>query len=188
MSFPKRGRLEIITGPMFSGKTTQFLTCMSTRSLFRRSCIITSKKDTRNDGGISTHNTILKTSHGSTPFSVTFLRDVPYLDFDVIGVDEAQFFEDLYSSVLLWIDSGKEVIVSGLDGNFHRDPIGQILLLVPLCRKITKLLSMCSVCAKNGILDVDAPYSKKISGDPSKITEIGGADMYIPVCEHCYKE
>ena len=70
-----------------------------------------------------------------------------YGDFDVIGIDEGQFFGDLVSFCETAANAGKIVIVAGLDGDFKAEPFGTICDLVPLAEKVDKL---CAVCAVSG--------------------------------------
>jgi thymidine kinase len=76
----------------------------------------------------------------------------------------------------------KRVYISGLDGDFERKKIGQILDLIPLCDKVTKLTSICNKC-KNGTPGI---FSKRLTGE--KEQTVIGADNYIPVCRECYEE
>jgi thymidine kinase len=101
---------------------------------------------------------------------------------DVILVNEGQFFPDLYEFVdtILQLYQGKKIYVCGLDGDFERKKFGQILDLIPLCDKVTKLTSLCSIC-KDGTPGI---FSKRISGETEQM--VVGFDNYIPVCRRCY--
>ncbi len=185
MSDQKKGRLDMIIGPMFSGKTTELLTRISRFAVYKRVCIINSSSDIRNCGQISTHNVFYKNYDKLDIIIAEKLDLVDISSYDVIGVDEAQFFPDLYETVKRWLDiDKKEIIVVGLDGSWQRKEIGQILSLIPLCRTVKKKLSVCKECAKEGHYDEDAPYTAKIAGDQSIEKEIGGLDIYSPVCEY----
>jgi thymidine kinase len=98
----------------------------------------------------------------------------------VILINEGQFFPDLEEFVKKLLLNGKKVYVCGLDGDFERKKFGQILDLIPLCDKVTKLTSLCSMC-KNGTLGI---FSKRITSE--QIQTVVGCDNYIPVCRNCY--
>ena len=74
----------------------------------------------------------------------------------------------------------KKVYICGLDGDFKKQKFGEILDLIPLCDKVTKLTSICSLC-KNGNPGI---FSKRISDE--KEQTLVGSDNYIPVCRICY--
>ncbi|XP_031490582.1 pentatricopeptide repeat-containing protein At4g16470-like [Nymphaea colorata] len=103
-----------------------------------------------------------------------------YHKLDVIGIDEAQFFEDLYDFCQIAADrDGKTVIVAGLDGDYLRRSFGSVLDIVPLADTVTKLKARCELCGKH------ASFTLRKSGEMQ--TElIGGADVYMPVCRQHY--
>lgn len=98
----------------------------------------------------------------------------------VILINEGQFFEDLFEVVNDMINHGKQVYICGLDGDFERKKFGQILDLIPLCDKVTKLTSLCSLC-KNGTPGI---FSMRLSNEREQT--IVGSENYIPVCRSCY--
>ena len=85
-------------------------------------------------------------------------------------------------STSTFITNDKKVYVCGLDGDFERKKFGQILNLIPLCDKVTKLTSLCSVC-KNGAPGI---FSKRITLETEQT--VVGSDNYIPVCRKCYNK
>ena len=98
-----------------------------------------------------------------------------------IFIEELQFFEDAFESVVSMIErDNKKVVAAGLDGNYKRKGFGRVLELVPFCDKVVKLVAKCGIeeC------DHNAPFTKKIAGrlDEDVVVEVGGADKYIPVC------
>jgi thymidine kinase len=98
----------------------------------------------------------------------------------VILINEGQFFPDLEEFVKKILLNDKKVYICGLDGDFERKKFGQILDLIPLCDKVTKLTSLCSIC-KNGTPGI---FSKRITSE--KEQTVVGSDNYIPVCRKCY--
>lgn len=173
-------RLEIILGPMFSGKTTRLIQAYKTHTFIgKKVAVINYVDDTRY------HETLLS-SHDKIMIPCLHARQIrdlwnDILNSDVILINEGQFFEDLYECVLEMVDTyNKTVYVYGLDGDFKRNKFGKILDLIPHCDNVEKLKSLCSVC-KDGTL---APFSKRITNEDSQI--VIGSDNYIPVCRNCF--
>jgi thymidine kinase len=99
---------------------------------------------------------------------------------DVILINEGQFFEDLLPAVEHMLQHNKKIYVGGLDGDFERKKFGQILDLIPLCDKVTKMTSLCGIC-KNGTPGI---FSKRITSE--KEQTVVGSNNYIPVCRNCF--
>jgi thymidine kinase len=100
---------------------------------------------------------------------------------DVIIINEGQFFDDLYPCVLQMLKEKKKVYIAGLDGDFERKRFGVLLDLIPLCDKVTKLTSLCSIC-KDGTPGI---FSHRLTQEKQQM--LIGSDNYIPVCRHCYE-
>lgn len=186
------GVLDVIGGPMFSGKSSALLRLLTIESEIEgtRVLYINSAKDTRSPEPFSTHNPLITDvlPPNITGIKVKNLSDVNIYDrYDVIGIDEAQFFPDLVAEVTKIVEEyHKHVIVAGLDGSFQRSKFGSILDLIPLSDSYTKLHSWCKNCStpKNR---VKAIFTHRLScqGD---VEQVGGKDTYIPVCRKCYVE
>ena len=102
-------------------------------------------------------------------------------DSNVILINEGQFFPDLYDAVVDMLKYNKKVYICGLDGDFERKKFGQILDLIPMCDKVTKLTSLCSQC-KDGTPGI---FSMRLTNETAQT--VVGSDNYIPVCRKCYK-
>ncbi|KAM1540770.1 hypothetical protein ACFX10_005405 [Malus domestica] len=103
-----------------------------------------------------------------------------YDQLDVIGIDEAQFFEDLYDFCSEAADrDGKKVIVAGLDGDDLRRKFGSVLDIIPLADSVTKLTARCELCGKRAFFTL-----RKTEEMQTEL--IGGADVYMPVCRQHY--
>jgi thymidine kinase len=76
----------------------------------------------------------------------------------------------------------KKIYVSGLDGDFKREKFGKILDLIPMCDKVTKMTSLCSLC-KNGTPGL---FSMRLTNEKEQM--LIGSSNYIPVCRFCYEE
>jgi len=187
------GYLEIILGSMYSGKTSRLVEIYNQCTFCNISvCVINHSIDNRYDSELlSTHDQI-KIPCIKTNKLLDVWSDCIYMESNVgldkfqlaitsvILINEGQFFPDLEEFVKKLLLIGKKVYVCGLDGDFERKKFGQILDLIPLCDKVTKLTSLCSRC-KNGTLGI---FSKRISCE--QIQTVVGVDNYIPVCRSCY--
>jgi thymidine kinase len=100
---------------------------------------------------------------------------------DVVLINEGQFFSDIVPFTINMVEEeGKKVYICGLDGDFQRNKIGNLLELIPMCDKMTKLHSLCSMC-KNGKL---APFTFRSTCDTEQV--LIGNDIYMPLCRSCY--
>ncbi|KAI3753446.1 hypothetical protein L2E82_25498 [Cichorium intybus] len=178
------GEIHVIVGPMFAGKTTALLRRIKFEATNGRNIVmVKSSKDTR-----YAINSVV--THDGTKYPCCALPDLlsfkqkfgeeAYEKLDVIGIDEAQFFDDLYEFCCKAADhDGKTIIVAGLDGDYLRRNFGPVLDIVPLADSITKLTARCELCEKK------AHFTFRKTTD-TKTELIGGADMYMPVCRQHY--
>jgi thymidine kinase len=115
------------------------------------------------------------------------LHDVDTLvqskEYQVIVIDEGQFFPDLYEYVTLWADTlPVHIVVAGLDGTSERKPFGDMLRLIPHAEEVERLTAFCSVCCDGTI----ATYSQYLGATTENGIVIGGAESYRPVCRKHY--
>ena len=179
--------LEIILGGMYAGKTSRLVEIYKQCKFCNINVtVINHQIDNRYDEELlSTHDMVkipcIKTNHLMDLYNTGGEMTNAFHTSDVILINEGQFFPDLEKFVKLLLVFGKKIYVCGLDGDFERKKFGQILDLIPLCDKVTKLSSLCSLC-KNGTPGI---FSKRISSE--KEQTIVGFDNYIPVCRNCYE-
>jgi thymidine kinase len=187
----KSGYLHILMGPMYCGKTNALL-----NELLRFDVIgvpvlyLNSTIDTRADTPFSTHNPLVNSNSflNITGKKVTDLFTLvdECEKYDVIGIDEAQFFKGLHSFVLEMVERrGKRVIVAGLSGNFRREPFGEVLSLVPYADRVDKLHALCTDCAAQRRVK-DAHFSYRLEHSSTEEVMVGAASQYVPLCRSCY--
>jgi thymidine kinase len=176
------GRLELIIGNMFSGKSSELIRRINReRSINKKILVINYIKDNRySKDSVITHDfTKVKC------LKIEFLSDLNehmIEQYDSFFIDEAQFFTDLYVFVQTVTETyNKHVVVSGLDGDSNREPFGSVIKLIPICDTVDKLTAYCNKC-NNGTL---GPFTKKIIKN-NLIVDIGGIDKFIPVCRQHY--
>jgi len=177
------GYLEIIIGPMKSGKTSKLIEVYKQYKYCNtKICVINHIFDTR-----YSNNEVVSHDGIKIPCIMTKnIRDIfiqsNILDYEVVLINEGQFFEDLYECVLELLESNKKIYISGLDGDYKKNKIGSILDLIPHSDNVIKISSLCGIC-KNG---TKAIFSKRITKDNVQI--VIGVDNYIPVCRKCYDD
>jgi thymidine kinase len=155
----KTGYLEIILGPMWSGKTSALLKIYRQYSFCKsRVCVINYKADDRySETMLSTHDKeMIPCVMGFSMEEIMKTHRSEIENSDVILINEGQFFSDIVPFTINMVEEeGKKVYICGLDGDFQRNKIGNLLDLIPMCDKMSKLHSLCSMC-KNGTL---APFT-----------------------------
>ncbi|KAK9499757.1 hypothetical protein O3M35_002733 [Rhynocoris fuscipes] len=175
----KRGKLYLIIGPMFAGKTSELIRRIRRYGFSGMKYILFKyNKDTRYSyDKICSHDG----KEISAISTLNLMDNIELtLDYNVIGIDEAQFFPDLVEFCEKQLETGKLLIVAGLDGTFKRTGFDNVLNLIPLAHSVDKLSAVCMTCGNN------AAFSKRV-GTETEIVVIGGLDMYMSVCRECYK-
>lgn len=191
MEFAQRAYLEVILGPMFSGKTSRLLEIYK-KYIFCNSsiCVINHSNDTirYSKTMLSTHDgTQIPCIHTETLSELwnnlvgQGQHNVDIKSFDVILINEGQFFPDLYRTVVDMLAHNKTVYVCGLDGDYKREKFGQILDLIPICDKVEKLNAFCALC-KNGTPGI---FSLRTSTELEQCV-VGDSGAYMAVCRKCY--
>ena len=176
-----KGKIILITGPMFSGKTTELIRLGKRYKIAGKKCIFLKyKNDARYCEGEKTLSTHDKYSIQANPIDSLEERE-GFDEFDVILIDEGQFYKGLSDFCNYYADKGKVVIVSALNGKSDRTPWEEISLLFPYVTRIRFLNSVCNQCTKS------AQFSHFKKGDKGEIV-IGGEDLYEPLCRFCYSE
>jgi thymidine kinase len=114
------------------------------------------------------------------PYDIQCENHIQLRESQVILINEAQFFDDLYPCVLDMLKENKRVYLCGLDGDFERKKFGTILDLIPFCDNVTKLKALCGLC-KDGTPGI---FSMRLTGEKEQM--LIGSDNYMPVCRNCY--
>ena len=178
------GYLEIILGPMWSGKTSALLKIYRQYSYCKsKICVINYEADTRYSRTmLSTHDKeMIPCILGVSMEEIMKNHKDEIENSDVILINEGQFFSDIVPFTIKMVEEErKKVYICGLDGDFKRDKIGNLLDLIPMCDKMTKLHALCSMC-KDGTL---APFTFRSTCETEQV--LIGNDIYMPLCRSCY--
>nr|ACO11457.1 Thymidine kinase [Caligus rogercresseyi] len=172
------GQIQLIIGPMFSGKSTELIRRLRRLLCAKFKCLIVkySKDDRYDENGIATHDrTTMDAVSCLTPESLAEKAE----DFHVIGIDEGQFFPDIVPFAERMASQNKIVIIAALDSTFQRKGFPHILELIPLAERVTKFNSVCMKCFKEG------SFNKRITQE-MELEVIGGSESYVSVCRSCY--
>ncbi len=174
------GRIEVITGGMFSGKSEELVRRLG-RALIAQQKVQVFKptSDTRHPP----ERLITRDDREVPAVSVSCaanLRDALEGDTEVVGIDEAQFFdEELVELVTELADSGLRVIVAGLDQDYLRRPFGPMPQLMALAEFVDKTHAVCVRCGGA------AHYSQRTAGGDSQVL-VGDIEAYEARCRQCY--
>lgn len=181
ISGERRGSIEVICGSMFSGKTEELIRRLKrVRIANLKAAIFKPATDVRYDESkIVSHDA---SAIQSTPVDQSAKILLLAGDADVIGIDEAQFFDDQIGDVCEELArQGIRVIVAGLDMDYLGKPFGQMPFLMAKADYVTKLHAICMRCGHI------ANYSyRKVPNDDQVM--LGATDVYEPRCRSCYSE
>ncbi len=177
----KRGSIELITGSMFSGKTEELI-----RRL-RRAQFAGLKVEIFKPSLDKRYSETRVVSHDDKSIISTPVDNASAIlllsgNVDVIGIDEAQFFDNSIVDVCNTLaDNGMRIIVAGLDMDFMGKPFGPMPALLSVAEFVTKVHAICMRCGNL------AQYSFRKSED-EQVVLLGEKNLYEPLCRNCYNE
>jgi thymidine kinase len=178
------GKLSVICGPMFSGKTDEMIRRLR-RAKIANHLIFCFKPVIDNRYGAT--NTLASHSHAffaSTPIKTS--SDIERVMSEVkekalIGIDEVQFIDDKIVTVVLdLLEKGQDIIVSGLDLDFKRRPFQITATLLAHAEKVSKFSAICVKC------NADATKTYRKDHNNEEVISVGGIDMYEARCTSCH--
>ena len=173
------GYISLLLGCMFAQKTTELLRRVKRyKSIGYNVLIVNFIQDTR-------YGTNCVASHDKETekaLCVEKLESIDCLvrsgDYNVVVIDEGQFFVDLHKYVSCWADELPiHIVVAGLDGTSEREPFGDMLRLIPCAEEVERVNAFCGIC-RNGTIGI---FSKYLGSDTGTI-----GNNYIPVCRKHY--
>jgi len=175
----RTGWIEVVCGSMFSGKTEELIRRLNRARIAKQKVeIFKPAVDTRYDEEdvVSHDANAVKSNPVQNASQILFYAE----DFEVVGIDEAQFFSDELVSVCNELaNRGKRVIVAGLDMDFTGKPFGPIPQLMATAEYVTKVHAICIRCGNL------ANYSHRTAKD-DKLVLLGETDAYEPLCRKCF--
>ena len=179
LEMTRRGRIEVVCGSMFSGKTEELIRRMKRAEFARQKVeIFKPALDTRySEEEVVSHdsNHILSTPIESSASILLLATDV-----DVVGIDEAQFFDDELVTVCNELAKrGTRVIVAGLDMDYMGKPFGPMPALMAIADEVTKVHAICVRCGS-------LAYVSHRTVESDKLVLLGEKAEYEPLCRECY--
>jgi len=175
----KRGSVEVIAGSMFSGKTEELI-----RRL-KRAKIAGLKVEIFKPAIDNRYSENMVVSHDDRSISSSPVENASMIllltsDVDVVGIDEAQFFDNAIVDVCrILANRGVRVVVAGLDMDFAGKPFGPMPEIMSTAEYVTKVHAICVECGNH------ANYSYRIADD-KRVVLLGEKDVYKPLCRNCY--
>lgn len=173
------GRLEVITGPMFSGKSEELIRRLK-RARIARQRVVCYKPDIDlryHRTAIASHSE--QTHEASTVANTAALKAelLPRLgEIDVIGIDEVQFFDPAVVPLAVeLVHQGKRIVMAGLDTTFAAEPFGPVPNLMAIADEVTKLSAVCMVCGQPAI------HTQRL-GQSQELVVVGAAGLYEARC------
>ncbi len=179
--FPRQGRIEVICGSMFSGKTEELIRRLNRARIAQQKVeIYKPLLDTRySEEDVVSHDS---NSVASTPVESSQSILLMATEADVIGIDEAQFFEEGLVEVCNTLaNRGKRIIIAGLDMDFKGVPFGPMPALCAIAEDVTKVHAICVRCGNLAHVS-----HRIVEGD--KQVMLGELQEYEPLCRHCYNK
>lgn len=173
------GSIEVVCGSMFSGKTEELIRRLNRARIARLKVeIFSPKADTRfAENAVVSHNS---NSIASTPVENASSILLLGSDVHVIGIDEAQFFDDELPDVCnVLANKGIRVIVAGLDMDFKGRPFGPMPAIMAIAESVTKLHAVCVRCGNPAL------YSYRLVPSNARVL-LGEKESYEPRCRICY--
>jgi thymidine kinase len=173
------GSIEVICGSMFSGKTEELIRRLKRARIARLSVeIFSPKADTRyGEQSVTSHNA---NSIPSMPVDKASAILLPGSQVQVVGIDEAQFFDDELPAICNELaNKGVRVIVAGLDMDYQGKPFGPVPAIMAIAESVTKLHAVCVVCGNAAL------YSYRLAPIGGQIL-LGEKESYEPRCRLCY--
>lgn len=183
---PHKGHLEVVCGPMFSGKSEELIRRLRRTTIAQKPSVVFKPSiDTRrgveyvtsHDGGKIPAIPVESAHH--------ILDNIPART-EVIGIDEAQFFShEIINVVLELTDQGKYVIVAGLNLDFRAIPFGPMPTLMAIADTVTKLSAICILCGDEAFFT-----QRLVNNHPAKyddpLIKVGAEEAYQARCRDCY--
>ena len=178
---PGGGRIEIVAGPMFSGKSEELIRLLRRAAIARqRVQVFKPALDNRySEGDVVSH------SQWRLPCEVVECSEEVLNRLDprteVVGIDEGQFFDDELPRICTHLASlGKRVIVAGLDMDFRGVPFGPMPELLAIAEEVRKIQAICTRCG------APASYTQRLTEEEARVV-VGATDVYEARCRRCHE-
>lgn len=183
----KSGSLEVICGSMFSGKSEELIRRLRRAQIAHLTTLVFKHSMDNRKTIEHIHSHSGDKLKAIALENATDILDYSFDELQVVGIDEVQFFqESIVEIILKLVDSGKRVIVAGLDLDFRGKPFGCMPSLLAVADNVTKLTAVCLICSS------DAHFTQRlINGRPADYDDplilVGANECYQARCRDCFK-
>lgn len=177
----RQGCIEVVCGSMFSGKTEELIRRIKRARLARQRVLLFKPRiDNRYDDVKVVSHEGLKAEATAVSSSTELMTFVDVQTAQVVGIDEAQFFDDgIVTAAETLANAGVRVIMAGLDQDYRGQPFGPMPALMSIAEYVTKLHAVCNRCG------AEACRSQRLIGNEGQLF-VGGAADYEPRCRRCF--
>lgn len=184
----KKGKIEVIVGPMFAGKTEELIRRVKRAEIAEQNVIVFKHII---DDRYSKENQVI--THNGVKYKCILvgksdeILDYINKDTDIVAIDEAQFFDDDIPKIVeILVEKGIRVICSGLDMDFKKEPFLNMAKIMAMADNVQKLTAICFKCKGEANLT-----QRLINGKPAKHSDpvimVGGKETYEARCRKCHK-
>jgi thymidine kinase len=180
-------RLEVICGPMFSGKTEELLRRLRREQIAGKKVLLVKPYlDTRYyEGFVTSHNGL---KFDATSIGSSYELETVVEDHEVIGIDEAQFFDDMLGVYITsQLMENKKIIACGLDKDFTTEPFGPMPKLMIMADVLDKMTAICNKCGS----EYGSFTQRLVDGKPAKFDGptilVGGTESYEARCRQHFE-
>jgi thymidine kinase len=181
---PAPGRIEVITGPMFSGKSEELIRRLKRAQIAKRHVLCFKPNlDVRyHRTAIASHSSQALDAHSVANVEGMKAVLLPLIEgIEIIGIDEAQFFEpSLVALTLELMQLGKRIVIAGLDTTFAGDPFPPVPDLMAVADEVVKLSAVCMQCG------APAVHTQRLGSNQSLVL-VGAAGLYEARCRACFR-
>ena len=185
----RNGALEVICGPMFSGKSEELIRRLRRAKIAKQKVAvfkhaIDDRYDTEN---ITSHNGTSLPAH-ATDNGVHLLARAESERYQVVGIDEVQWYtDDIVNVVCTLVANGARVIVAGLDMDYRGVPFGTMPALLAIADSVTKLKAICTDCGADAHFSQLLENNKPTSKNSGPLVVAAGTEKFTARCRGCYK-
>ena len=182
-----KGKVEVICGPMFSGKSEELMRRLRRSNIARQKTLIFKPKI---DIRYVAQNIVSHDGNQLDAFPIGDVQDILAIvscnKASVVGIDEVQFFSnDIIHIICQLVEDGTRVIVAGLDLDYRGVPFGPVPTLLAIADHITKLQAICNICGN------DAHFTQRIVNNKpaqydDEVVVVGGQEAYQARCRSCH--
>lgn len=183
------GHLEVITGPMMSGKSEELIRRLRRAEIAKQRVVVFKPKidDRYDENDVISHNG-LRAKAIAVKDSNDLKSRCSWGNFNILAIDEIQFFDfEIFSVVEYFLSLNKRVIVSGLDMDFKKEPFGIVPELLAIAKFVDKLKAICQICGAEDAMYTQRLLNNKPAPLDSPVVIIGGKEQYEARCNQCWE-